>query len=485
MSTKVKNDGWLAPVIFLASLVAFYFGTMPLFDDPDMPWHLATGKLLLETKTLPATDPWSFASGGTTWFLLSWIWNIILGVIESTTGTFSVFIFGVVWCAALMGILTQHLVNRGIDRFAVVPTMLLAIIAMVEFAPARPQLMGYAMTLAFVHILHASRDNDGYGKLLLLPLLMLVWANAHGSFIVGFTILAAYFIESNYAMDKAWRSRLFKISVLCGITAMMNPYNMEIISGAMQTLDSDAKNYLIEWQSFTYGKSVGISAWLVVFILYSNFRNKEIPLADKIISFLWLIGAFLVIRNGAIFVLVSAPYLASCVSVQMRGIRKDLPPSPMISLLEKQPAKRLWALAITAAAAFSIAANALPHESRFQTETNSIFDVIDYVQKHEPNRRFLSDYDFGGQIIYKTGGKIPFFMDSRSNTAYSSKEMQNYLAFWLLQPGWEEKIKSYGINGIIIRSNSLFSQAYENGQYHDRWKLVFAGTAASVYISVP
>ena len=40
---------WLVPVVFLATLLAFYRMAQPLMNDNDVPWHLATGTWLLQT----------------------------------------------------------------------------------------------------------------------------------------------------------------------------------------------------------------------------------------------------------------------------------------------------------------------------------------------------------------------------------------------------------------------------------------------------
>lgn len=470
--------------MFLLSLVVLYFAAMPLLDDPDVPWHLATGKWLLVNHKLPQTDPWSFASGGAPWYLLSWLWNVTIGVIEQTGGAFSVYLLAITICAGIMAALAHRLVQSTIDMQAVFLTLLLAMLCMVEFASARPHLVGYAMILAFAAILHHSRASGAYGRLWLLPPLTLIWANSHGSFIVAFTLLGAYLTEA-FVTQRAWFGRLLLVSAACAAAALLNPYSLDILSGAMQSIDSDVKSQLIEWQPFTIGKSIGLSAWLAVFLLCSNLRNPEVPLADKIISFSWFFATLLIMRNGAIFMLVSAPYLASCLDYQTRGLREPRTPSPLLLRLENTASKQLWKIACASSLLFIAGASALPHEGRLYSDEHSVQDAITFAQTNYPAKRYLTDFDFGGQVIYYTGGTLPFFMDSRSNTAYGSREMKNYLAFWLQQPGWQEKLELYGINAILVHNQSPFAKNVAEGRYKHRWNLVFAGKAASVYIAAP
>jgi hypothetical protein len=483
-STRKRSDAWLPQVVFLLSLVVLYVAAMPLLDDPDVPWHLATGKWLLLNHRLPQTDPWSFASSGAPWYLLSWLWNLTIGVVEQTGGAFSVYVLAITLCAAIMAALARRLVQYNIDIQAIFLTLLLAMLCMVEFASARPHLVGYAMILAFTTILHHSRASDAYGRLWLLPLLTLIWANSHGSFIVAFSLLGAYLIEA-FVTQRTWFNRLLVISAACVAAALLNPYSLDILSGAMQSIDSDVKSQLIEWQPFTIGKSIGLSAWVTVFLLCSNLRNPQVKLADKIISFTWFFATLLIMRNGAIFMLVSAPYLSSCLDYQTRGLREQRTPSPLLLRLENASPKQLWKITCAASLLFITAASALPHEGRLYSDKRSVQDAIAYAQLHYPSKRYLTDFDFGGQVIYYTGGTLPFFMDSRSNTAYSSREMKNYLAFWLQQPGWQEKLELYGINAILVHNESPFAKNVAEGRYKHRWNLVFAGKAASVYIAAP
>jgi hypothetical protein len=314
---------------------------------------------------------------------------------------------------------------------------------------------------------------------------MLIWANSHGSFIVGFTILGAYGLEAIAGQKYGWLKRLLLISAACVVAALINPYSGAILSGAMQSIDSDLREYIIEWKPFTFGISLGLSVWLVVFVLASNMRNNEIPLADKILSIMWLLGMLVIMRNGAIFVLLSAPYLASCLDFQTRGLREEARPTAFGNYIKRQPQGKIWCACLSLLALFVTYTSLTPHEHKTHPQSRPIEDVIAYIKQHEPKRRYLSDFDFGGQIIYHAAGDIQFFMDSRSNTAYDSREMKNYLSFVLQEPDWEKKIKPYGINGIIAHNHSRFAKSYADGQYRTHWHLVFAGKAASVYIAAP
>lgn len=479
------KDYWVAPLLFLINFVVYYLSVQPLLDDSDVPWHLATGKLLLETGHVPTTDPWSFASGGQPWYLLSWVWDALLGVAQAISGEFGVLVMVLMVSASLVAMLAAHLVTMRVSLSALFFTCMVAGLCIQDFITARPHLGGYALAFVFYVLLYHSRGKNRYGPLLALPPLMLLWANTHGSFIAGFTILAAYVVEAFLAKDFGWLKRLIIISLACGIMAMINPYGLEVTIGALKTLNGTAKSYTIEWLPFTFSASTGISTWLVLFIMVSNFRFAKVPVADKLLALAWLVATMFIIRNGAIFVLLSAPYLARCMDEATMDLREVRKPSSFVAFMEARKLWQLWAAALAGVLVFSAVASRFPYQDKILSDTASAYDAIDYAYAHYPDHKFLSNFNFGGQVIYRTNGKLPFMMDSRAGTVYPEQVIQDYLTFLFLKPGWQEVLKGYGVNGILMYNSTNFSQTYAQGQFHDQWKLVFAGKAASVYIARP
>lgn len=480
-----RPDYWIVPLIFLINFVVFYLTTQPLMDDSDVPWHLAAGRLMLETGAIPRTDPWSFASSGEPWYLLSWIWDLILGVLEKTTGLFGVLVFVLSVCASIVAMMAAQLASMRVTLSATFFTVMVAGLCILDFITARPHLGGYAFAMIFYMLLYRSRGRDGYGPLLWLPPLMLAWANTHGSFIAGFTVLAAYAADAFFTRNYGWLKRLLVITAACGLCSLINPYGLEVTIGALKTLNGSARQYTIEWLPFTFSASAGISTWLILFILASNLRGAKVDIAEKLLAVAWLLASMFIIRNGPIFIILSAPYLARCMDEATLGLREIRPPSPFVTFIEKQKLRHVWLACFAAFALFVAGARALPYEDKIMSADQSVFDAIDFARENYADHRFLSNFNFGGQIIYRAGGSLPFFMDSRAGTVYSEEAIKDYLEFMWLKPDWQERLAKYGINGIIMYKSSAFSQAYENGQFHDGWQLVFAGKAANVYIARP
>ena len=200
-------------------------------------------------------------------------------------------------------------------------------------------------------ILHAStapqpQQCGRYGALLAwLPPLMLVCANTHGSFIAGFTILGAFTSSKRfYAGGIDPTAPPIIISVACAFcAALINPYRARRYQRrACERSPATPKQYTIEWLPFAFSASTGVSAWLIVFIFASNLRGSRAPIADKLLAIGWLVATLFIMRNGPIFILLSAPYLATCLDEATQGLREVRKPSPAPRFLQRQPVQRVW-----------------------------------------------------------------------------------------------------------------------------------------------
>src|SRR3990172_9986676 len=48
------------------------------FTDPDYWWHLRTGRLIVETGSLPQADPFSFTAAGSDWLAHEWLAEVVI-----------------------------------------------------------------------------------------------------------------------------------------------------------------------------------------------------------------------------------------------------------------------------------------------------------------------------------------------------------------------------------------------------------------------
>ena len=306
------------------------------------------------------------------------------------------------------------------------------------------------------------------GNLFLLPLLMTIWANTHGSFFLGFLPLGAYGLEAIYTKNWKWLKNLLIISALCLLATLLNPYGIFVYEGVLKTITNDVAKYITEFQPFEFGKVMGASVWLIMLVLVSDLKGNKSPLADKILVVLSLLAMLFASRNIGVLAILGAPYLASNMpeddlrdehTAKLKKFAENFSLSP-----------KLLAVCVVAAVGGFFLLPILGKNHYFDDAKTSPAAAVEYALTHYPNQNIFNDYDLGGQIIFLADGKLPVFVDGRAGTVYSKETLEDYISFGNQSDGWEKMIDKYNINALLLQKGSNFENLYNKGLYRNDFR---------------
>ena len=165
--------------------------------DSDTWWHIRTGQEILARGHILKTDPFSYTRIGAEWRYPGWLVEIPLAAIFSATGAGGLNLWTAVMVTLAFFFVWQTLSGGVFLRGF---TVILAAAASGIYWAARPYMLSFLMAAVFLMILESCRwsdpgDRRRLKRLFWLPLLMVVWANSHGGFIVGFILLGIYLVE--------------------------------------------------------------------------------------------------------------------------------------------------------------------------------------------------------------------------------------------------------------------------------------------------
>src|ERR1700674_5875959 len=71
-------------VMFFVLLV--FFNITKISGEDDFYWHLASGRYIVENKTVPSMDVFSYVTYGQQWIPFEWAWDVTTYLIYSLTG---------------------------------------------------------------------------------------------------------------------------------------------------------------------------------------------------------------------------------------------------------------------------------------------------------------------------------------------------------------------------------------------------------------
>lgn len=159
-----------------------------LLGDPGIGWHVRTAEVIAESGW-PTGDPYSLDAQGNYWLANQWLGEFVLWAGWNAAGLNGIVAVVLFVLALAYRVLYGFLRADGIPWPVAVGWTLMAALGNYYIWTARPNLFTFlAVTLlARVFVLyHEGRLSSA--RLLWVPVLFAVWANAHGGFIAGFLI---------------------------------------------------------------------------------------------------------------------------------------------------------------------------------------------------------------------------------------------------------------------------------------------------------
>jgi hypothetical protein len=181
--------------IFLISFACVYYvSNAPLLlGHYDLGWHLAAGDLIRERGNVPFQDPWSFTLGDRQWFNLSWLWDVVASILFQYTGFSGLTLFVVACGAVIAGYLTSICLRSGASALAVCISVFSACLLYPSFAtPPNIYLAASPNTSTMLFCVVFYGECLKKTRWFLLPVMMLLWANLHGGFVLGFLVVGIF-----------------------------------------------------------------------------------------------------------------------------------------------------------------------------------------------------------------------------------------------------------------------------------------------------
>ena len=181
--------------VFLISFACVYYlsNASLLLGHYDLGWHLAAGDLIRERGNIPFQDPWSFTLGDRQWYNLSWLWDVIASVLFQYAKFSGLVLFVVACGAVIVGYLASVCLSSGASATAVCISVFSACLLYPSFAtPPNIYLAASPNTSTMLFCVIFYAECLKRTRCFLLPLIMVLWANLHGGFLLGFLIVGIF-----------------------------------------------------------------------------------------------------------------------------------------------------------------------------------------------------------------------------------------------------------------------------------------------------
>src|SRR6266498_2810854 len=171
---------WLAAALMLIALRPLLTPIPP----NDFWWHLATGRAIITQGAIPVIDSFSYTQAGQPFFNQGWLAQLLMYGMYQLGGSPLIYIAQELVIALAYGLLLRLcLLRTGQVQLSVGLLLLTTLPLSFDNWLVRPQSYAFPLFAGFLSILTEYRLG-GKNRLWLLPLLMVLWVNIHGSFVL-------------------------------------------------------------------------------------------------------------------------------------------------------------------------------------------------------------------------------------------------------------------------------------------------------------
>lgn len=500
-------------VIFLIILAFLLFGVPNfVFGDGSTGWHLVTGEHVVRTLSIPRTDLISYTFPDSPWVAYQWLADVIMYLVASWAGLNGLAL-AVSAAISLLFLLVYERLRRAGCHFllSVVLTVVGAMASSLHWL-ARPQIFTLLGVYVVFALLESHRRGITSGARLAAAsaLIMILWANLHPAFILGFVLIGIYLISDllGFLLFPALAPELGKrtkwlIAASCsGLAAtFINPYGPGLLAYICRYLKNTAVlEQTAEYASPIFHGQLQTSCFeaLLLLLAVGLVLARARPALPQFLSCVTFAALGLAaVRNIPLFVVVALPVVAELLANARLLPEGDAAPEPAewwnrlgerwqrlgreFDETERRctmhilPAVAVLILAIAAANGGSLLG--VPLLSSGFDPQNMPTSTLECLRQLNLNPTAGLNFDnWGGYIRYKAG--IPVFIDDRADF-YPQRFYLEYGTVGTVSPGWRDVLERHKISWILFPKDSRLAARLKE---EPGWQLICQDAAAELFV---
>ena len=368
--TPVLSDAWaLTPrhlvACTLGALLFVVYNYTRLFHT-DIWGHVEYGLWILNNGSIPRFDPILELAEGVPIVPTAWLSQLLFGIsyqLDGLSGVSNLFAVSVLLTYILFACTFKK--RGGNWTTALLCCILFWGLTFHRNAVVRPELFGTLCLAWLFHLLAtleqiALNRSDGSRRisirsarrrvLVQLPVLFCLWANLHGSFVVGLAVIscclsghAIQWIAGHYKPPQRLIEGSFPIMVICLelalIGTLINPSGLELWAYTLSFSSNPNLSDILEWQRLSMYSVEGILAWfsIALIIVVFRFSRREIQPGEVILlvmfSILFCLRTRMIAWYSPVVVFVLSRHLGSLRLPAITALRQHNSRSFTYSLL--------------------------------------------------------------------------------------------------------------------------------------------------------
>ncbi len=482
----------LGEMIFIAVFLAVIgLGPRLMNVDGDLGRHLTLGNYILDSRSIPRNDIFSFSKAGDSLTPHEWLSDVLFALVYRSAN-----LDGVVWMTALVIAATMWLIYyysskiSGMSILAAAAAVLGAAASSLHWL-TRPHIFTIFLTIIWTIELDRMRLGEKRSWFI-LPIIMLVWVNLHGAFFAGLLIWLCYFVGLIIERGTSWNE--IKPFLWVGITSflitLLNPDGFGIWKTGLGFLGNQ---YLVgHTAEYLPPNFQEISFWPFLLIVMGSlaifaFSERKLAIPQIFITGGWSLLALYSARNIPLYVAASLPFICSAAAGllidndNLKPVRRFIDFQNRLSETEKQLKGGIWALlAVFVVAVVLLGGTDLDLDQQGNEFSADVFPVaaVDWMEDNPLDGNGFNYFPWGGYLLYRLWPDNVVFIDGQTDF-YGEKLTREYERIITLGDGWQGIIEDYRINWVLMPVDSiLINELKGSGD----WEIVYEDSTSAAAV---
>jgi hypothetical protein len=362
----------------------------------------------------------------------------------------------------------------------------------------RPQIVGF---LFFAILLSTLLRREWSSKnWVVVPIMFALWANMHGSFVVGLGLLGCFAIgrgvdlirrtgkAASLLRDNKLR-RLVLLTELGAVAALLNPYGLSLYAEVLSFGSNPNLQSIIEWKSLHIGLAQGQAAAVAGLILFMVYRISPRRVSTAEVLTLAIFGAAALWTSR---MLVWWGPLAGCFAAIHAGAAWRKWQGGEVS---PEPASRasLWTIVTMGIMFIFFELSHIGTVTLAMAAGKDIEKVTDqvpvsrltptaaagYLKEHPPEGLVFCTYEWGDYLMWAGPKDMKVFVASHCHLV-PEDVWNDYMGIIEMRGSWLAMLKRYGINTVIIDEEyrePMVMRLHEE----EEWKLLFRQDGQAIF----
>lgn len=401
----------------IALCAIFALASFNRLNHTDLWGHLNFGRWIAQHAALPAADPFAAQPAGQPMLHSAWLAQLVGFEVQRAFGNEGLVLGHALLVAAAAGVLMLAVVRRGAPAaWAWVAGAALFVVDLPIQGTIRPQLFGQ-LGAALV-LLAAAELPSRRHPLVWLPLVAALWANLHGSVLIGLAILGCVAIGVSvrvlreHGRDFSHLVRTWLAVALATLGACCGPHGPLLLVRTVFFGEHAALSSITEWQAASPASLTGmlLVGSLAVTVVLVRLSPRKWELHELLILALFALVTFSAIRMLAWWAIVwpwvAVPHAAAAwQAYRDRHQVRQLPSNNGTSMQTVLAMGVVFMTLLIAPPSFAVVTGQSRGEGKILAGDTPLY-LADELARRGLAGKVAAPMDWADYLVWKTDGRL-------------------------------------------------------------------------------